>query len=246
MDYAEADRILTLLTPGGKLRAVAPGVRRPTSRKAGHLGLFQRARLMLARGRNLDIITQAESLEEFEGLGDDLLRFTYACYVGELLDRFAQEQEENPPLYRLALSTLRGLAEGQELPIWVRYFELRLLSCAGYMPELFTCVECHRAIRPQVNYFSLELGGLLCNPCGRDQPRATAISINAQKVVRYLSRCGPREVRALRVGDATQGEIEALLHAYLEHILERELRSVAFLQRLRRELREAEMQSGQR
>ena len=59
MDYGEADRILTLLTPGGKLSAIARGIRRPTSRKVGHLGLFYRAQMMLARGRELDTITQA-------------------------------------------------------------------------------------------------------------------------------------------------------------------------------------------
>ncbi|OGO05586.1 MAG: DNA repair protein RecO [Chloroflexi bacterium RBG_13_56_8] len=245
MDYAEADRILTLLTPGGKRRVIAKGIRRPTSRKAGHLGLFHRARVMLAKGRNLDIVTQAESLEEFEGLATDLLRFTYACYVGELLDRFAQEEEEIPSLYKLAVSTLRRLSTEEDLPIWVRYFELQLLRTAGYQPELFVCVECHEEIRPQSNYFDPEFGGLLCDRCGPVQPQAVAVSLNAQKVMRYLYRHSASEVGTLHVGSATHAEVESLLHAYLEHILERKVQSVDFLRRLRQELRQAQRQPNQ-
>jgi len=244
MDYGEADRILTLLTPAGKLRAIAHGIRRPTSRKVGHLGLFYRAQVMLARGRNLDTITQAECLEEFEGIRGDLLRFTYACYVGELADRFAQQQEENDLLYKLVVRTLRQLADEPHLRTWVRYFELRLLSLSGYQPELFFCVKCRTDILPEDNFFSLEQGGLLCNRCGQSQPRARAVSVNAQKVLRYMQMHGPDQVRNIRISSTTHAEIESLLHSYLEYVLECELKSVAFLHRLRRELREVERASG--
>jgi len=219
MDYGEADRILTLLTPDGKLRAVAHGIRRPTSRKVGHLGLFYRVQVMLARGRDLDTVTQAEGLEEYEGIRGDLLRFTYACYVGELADRFAQEQEESGALFELVVGTLRRLGQSQHPRIWVRHFELRLLSLSGYQPELFSCVNCRAAIRPETNFLSLEQGGLLCGRCGLGQPQAKAVSINAQKVLRYLQSQGPDAVGRLRISKAT--------HA-------------VFLRRLRRELREAE------
>jgi len=250
MNYGEADRILTLLTPGGKVRAIAYGIRRSTSRKVGHLGLFCRAQVMLARGRGLDTVTQAEGLEEHEGIRSDLLRFGYACYVGELADRFAQEQEESSVLFELVVRTLQQLGESQRLRIWVRYFELRLLSLSGYRPELFSCVNCRATIRPEINFFSLDQGGLLCNRCGQvqqfgqDQPRARAVAINAQKVLRYLQTHGRDEVSRLRIGDATHRELESLLHSYLEHTLESELRSVGFLHRLRRELHEAERVAG--
>jgi len=240
MNYGEADRILTLLTPGGKVRAIAYGIRRSTSRKVGHLGLFCRAQLMLARGRDLDTVSQAEGLEEFEGIRSDLLRFSYACYVGELADRFAQEQEESRPLYELVVCTLRELGESQRLRTWVRYFEVRLLSLSGYQPELFACVNCRAAIRPETNFFGLDQGGLLCNRCGHGQPRVEAVSINAQKVLRYMQTHGRDEVSRLRLAEATHRELESLLHSYLEHTLESELRSVGFLHRLRRELHEAE------
>jgi DNA repair protein RecO (recombination protein O) len=240
VDYAEVDRILTLLTPGGKLVALARGIRRITSRRAGHLGLFHRARIMLARGHNMDIVTQAECLEEFEGIRGDLLRFTYACYVGELAERFAQEGEDNQPLYELMVHTLRQLSQERDPRLWVRYFELRLLANSGYRPELFTCAQCHEPIRPVVNFFSLAQGGVLCSHCGQSQPEAKAVSVNGQKVLRYLQTHEPAEVNALTLAESTHSEVESLLQSYLEFTIERELKSAAFLQRLRRELRAAE------
>jgi DNA repair protein RecO (recombination protein O) len=237
LDYAETDRILTLLTPRGKLSALAKGIRRPTSRKVGHLGLFYRAMVMLARGHNLDIITQAESVEEFEGIRGDLLRFTYACYVAELLERFAPEGEENGDLYSLAVHVFQWLSQEQDPRLWVRYFELDLLRLSGYQPEMFSCVKCHVALQPVVNYFSVEQGGLICERCGREQPRARAVSVAAQKVLRYLQTRNEEQVRALRVGLETHREVEALLLSYLEYTVERELKSLTFLERLRKELR---------
>ena len=236
MNYGEADRILTLLSPSGKISALAKGIRRATSRKVGHLGLFYQARVLLARGRNLDIVTQAESLQEFEGIRHDLLRFTYACYAAELIGRFAQEEEESPALYELMVQGLHWFSEEANLRLWMRYFELRLLGYSGYQPQLFSCADCHGQIRPEANRFSNERGGLLCPRCSQDDQEATPLSIGAQKVLRYLQWHGSDDVRCLRVRAATQAELENLLQNYLEYTLERKLESVAFLRHLRRQL----------
>jgi len=239
-DYGEADRILTLLTPGGKITALAKGIRRATSRKAGHLELFAHSQLMLARGRNFYIITQAESLESLEPLREDLLRFTYACYAAELVDSFIQEGEESSEPYGLLLQALHWFAQERDLRLWMRYFELRLLRFSGYQPELFTCVRCLAPLQAVENFFSAELGGVLCHRCGTQEPSAKALSVNAHKVLRYLSTRSAAEVRNLRLREGTHAEVEALLQHYIEYILERELKSVAFLRRLRRELRALE------
>ena len=87
-DYGEADRILTLYTrEQGKVSAIAKGVRRIASRKSGHVELFTQARLLLAKGRNLDVLSQAETIEPYAALREDLVRTTYAYHVAELLDR---------------------------------------------------------------------------------------------------------------------------------------------------------------
>lgn len=236
-DYAEADRILTLLTPQGKLRAVAKGIRRPTSHRAGHLDLFMRVGLQLAKGRNLDIITQAECLESYSGLSGDVLRFTYACYVSELLDYLTQEEEQRA-IYDLAIETLRHLDDGPELALWVRYFELTLLRYAGYQPELYRCVRCGSEIAAVVNYLSLDQGGLLCPNC--TIPQARQVSVHAQKLLRFLQRSEASEVGRLTVAPGTRSEVEGLMLSYLQHILEREIKSATMLRRLQDEQQPAQ------
>jgi len=243
-DYAEADRILTLLTPGGKVTVMAKGVRRPTSRKTGHLGLFNRAEIMLAQGRNMDLVTQAQALEVFEELWHDLLRFTYACYAAELVDRFVPEDEGSSDLYDLLVSALRWFSTGDDLRLWCRYFELSLLRQTGYAPSLHRCVVCEGDLLAETNYFDLAQGGLACPRCGMQIPGARPVSLSAQKVLRYLDSRDMASVGMLSLRESSQREIETLMHAVLQYTLERELKSTAFLRRLRSELamREASRQ----
>jgi DNA repair protein RecO (recombination protein O) len=232
-ELGEADRLLTIYSPGhGKLRVVAKGVRRPRSRKAGHLELFSRTDLLLARGHDLDIVTQAEVVETFPGLRDDLVRLSHAAYAVEILDCFAVS-EENRPLYRLFVETLGRLSEGGEPAVVVRFFELRLLELVGYRPELFTCLGCGRDIRPQNQYFSAAAGGVLCPECGAAKREASPISLGALKVLRHFQRSPFSQVSEVRVSRAVNAELERLMEGYLTHILERRLKTPEFIQRIR-------------
>src|SRR5512135_955252 len=109
-NWGEADRMLGLYTrEQGKLRAVAKGARKIKSRKAGHLEPFTRVALMLARGRDMWIVTQAETVDAYQPLREDLLLPSYAAYVIELLDRCTYEEGENRALFTLVADTLDRL-----------------------------------------------------------------------------------------------------------------------------------------
>lgn len=109
-NFGEADRILTLFTPSyGKVRAIAKGVRRTTSRLSGHLEPFTRTQLLLATGRDLDIVTQAEGRERLDHLRDHHWHATGAWYVAEMVDRFLEDADPHPRLYHLFARTLRLL-----------------------------------------------------------------------------------------------------------------------------------------
>lgn len=232
-ELGEADRLLTIYSPGhGKLRVVAKGVRRPRSRKAGHLELFARTDLMLARGHDLDIVTQAEVVEPYPGLRDDLVRLGHAAYAVEILDCFAVA-EENRPLYRLIVETLGRLSEGGEPAVVVRFFELRLLELVGYRPELFHCLGCGRDIRPESQFFSPADGGILCPQCGQGKRDVSAISLGAVKVLRHFQRSSFSQVAEVRVSRPVHLELERLMEGYLTHILERRLKTPEFIQRIR-------------
>lgn len=109
-DFAEADRLMTLLTPyKGKIQTIAKGVRRPISKKTGHLDLLGYSQLQVATGRNLDIITQAETIEPFLHLRRELWHMTCGFYLAELTDRFLEDKTQHTDVYKLLLETLRCL-----------------------------------------------------------------------------------------------------------------------------------------
>jgi DNA repair protein RecO (recombination protein O) len=236
-DFGEADRLLTVFTPSrGKLRLIAKGVRKPTSRKSGHVELFTRVNLLVAVGRNLDIVTQAEALEYYRSLREDLLRTTYAYYAAELLDAFAAERDENPQEYILLRDALGWLSETDDLPLAARYYELHLLSLAGYQPQLHLCVQCKQVIEPVDNYFDPGLGGIVCPRCGQNQVGARAISLNALKVLRFLQTREWAVCRGLRLSPGVRREVEDHLARYITYHLERRLKSVDFMNTLRRQV----------
>lgn len=234
MDLGEADRLLTLFTPSeGKVRAIAKGVRRPGSRKAGHLELFTRCRLLLARGRELDIITQAEAVDLFPTLASDLERLAVAAHLVELMDRFTVEDGGAESLYELLLKALRHLDAGADLASLSRYYEVRLLEQVGFRPELFHCVECHREIEAEDQFFSSALGGVLCPRCGRSEDSARKVSLPALKVLRHFQRSDYQVAAAARIRAGVHAEIENLIEGYLTHILERKLNASKFLREVR-------------
>ncbi len=237
-DHGEADRLLTLLTPDqGKLRAIAKGVRKPTSRKGGHVELFTHSALMLAQGKTFDVVTQADTVDSFIDLRDNLDRVGYAYYIGELVDRFAEEGTESRALFDLLLNTLNQLGEPSTSPdLLARFFELRLLDLTGYRPQLFNCINCGNPVQPVENFFSAEAGGVIDPDCKQVLPQlrdVQPISVNALKVLRYLQSNEWTAVRSLRLTNDVMSEVEKLLHSYIVYHLERNLKSVEFLHDLK-------------
>ena len=235
-DLGETDRILTLYTPTrGKIRVIGKGVRKPASRKAGHVELFMEVDLLLAQGRSLDILTQADMIQAFEPLRADLTRATLSAHIVELLDAFTEDEDASQPLYDLLIAGLSWLSTTNDLQRTARYYELRLLALAGYRPELFYCVVCGERIRPEPQYYSAPDGGVICLRCGPERPAARSLSLNGLKVLRYLQTRSFDVVEQLNLSGRVQKEIERLMYETLTYHLERRLRSATFLDRLRRE-----------
>lgn len=224
-DLGEADRIVVLFTPQqGKLRAVAKGVRKITSRKAGHLEPFTRLSLQLAEGRDLPLITQAETLDAYLPLRSDLQKLTQASYVIELIDRFLPEDHlPQPELYRLLVQTLERITAIADPWAALRYFDLRLLDGLGFRPRLFECVICQEALQPQDQFFSFLLGGVVCPRCGQSVSNLSPISLTTLKYLRHFQRSSWQEVANLHPSPAARREVEALLQGYWTSLLEREL-----------------------
>jgi DNA repair protein RecO (recombination protein O) len=232
-DWGEADRLLWLYSRElGKVRAIAKGVRKMRSRKAGHLEPFTHAILLLARGRDLLIVTQADTVEAYLPLRQDLLKLGYAAYVVELLDRFTYEEDENQALYRLLTDTLTRLNDGLDAMLVVRYYEICLLDLLGYRPQLFTCVNCGETIQPVDQFFSISAGGVLCPKCGPRIPDSLPVTMNELRFLRHFQRSTFKEACRARPTEAENRQLERLMQRYVTFILERKLNTPAFIQQV--------------
>ncbi len=232
----EADRILTIYTPSfGKLKAVAKGTRRPKSKLGGHVELLTHSRLMLARGRNLDIITQAQTIDNFLPIKDDLDRLSRGLYMAELVDSFTGEHIEDRHLFDLLLETLKQLSQPTYCEPILRYFELNLLDHLGYRPQLQHCTECNSPLNPETNFFSPKMGGILCHQCGFKEPMSRPLSLNALKVLRLWQNCNFAAVLKVKINRELAAELEQVMREYIKYLLEKQLKSTAWLDRLKTE-----------
>jgi len=243
----EADRILTLYTPHlGKIQAVAKGVRRPRSKLAGHLELLTHSLVSLAHGRNLDTITGSQTINSFLPLKSDLQLTSYALYATELVNQFTADHIENSPLFQLLLDTMHRLCLGGNNELVLRYFELHLLNNVGYRPQLQHCVSCNLPLEPTTNSFCSSAGGMLCPNCRQSQPLTYPLSVNALKVLRLVQNSEYNTVSKLKVNPELSHELEEVMRDYIKYLLEREVKSAAWLDTLREQTKEITLEAGWR
>lgn len=236
-DFGEADRLLTVFTADrGKLRLLAKGARKTKSRKAGHIELFMHTAIQVAEGRNFGIVTQADTVEAYRDLREDLDKISHAYYLSELIDRFTEEHDASYPIFELLALTLGRLSDAAPAVqfLAVRYCELHLLRITGYQPQLHVCVTCGDPIQEGDNYFHPADGGIHCPDCGARRAQARLMPIGALKVLRFMQTHTWEETAKLQLTPATRHEVERTLLDYITYILERKLKSVEFLKKLRR------------
>ena len=225
---AEADKIVTILTQGsGKVRAVAKGIRRTSSRFGGRLEPFTHVSLMLYRGRSLDTVTQAEIVHPFRVVREDYGLVRAGSTMLEAADKVAEEHERNVPLFMLLLKGLRALESAPaDPPAVAEAFLLKLLGLSGFAPGLEACVVCGSR---EVSRFSHAQGGAVCEADReRDAQRA------APEALAWLSSLAKgtlEEAGEHSPPPRVRGAGRALLYGFAEWHLERRMRSLPLLSR---------------
>ena len=222
----EADRIVTMLTQGhGKVRAVAKGIRKTSSRFGARLEPTSHVALQCYKGRELDVVTQVETIDAFRALREDYGSLTHAISMLEAVDQVAQERERNSALYRMLVGALRELAR-QSSPLVAPAFFWKLLSLEGFHPVLEGCARCGEEEGP-FPAFDFGDGGVVCAPCARQGGRR--VDPEAIALLRRILGGDLRGALARRP-DRAASEVEHLGVAALEYHLERRLRSARLLE----------------
>lgn len=226
----EADRIVVLLTKGrGKVRAVAKGIRKTKSKFGARLEPGGHVHLLMYEGRELDIVNQAETVDHYRALREDLERMTDVMAMLEAVDQVAQEGEPNAPLFRMLTGALRALGEADQRPVLlVAAFYWKLLALEGVSPVLDECVACvsegTTTAGDELVAFDIAEGGALC----RRHRRGPVLDPAALSLIQRILGGGLAGVLAEPPSPAT-ATVSAMATTALETHLERRLRAVHLL-----------------
>ena len=219
----EADRIVVLLTEEhGKVRAVAKGVRKTKSKFGARLEPMSHVKVLMAEGRELDIVSQADAVETLAPMLADLDHVTAGMAVLEAADQMTLDREPVPHLYRMVVGALRTIAE-RHGPLVVPSFYWKLLSVEGVRPELDVCVRC--GDEGPMAAFDMEQGGVLCRGCRTGAP----LSDEALELMRMILGGRLNDALATPASKVTH-EVAGHATRALEHHLERRLRTVAMFE----------------
>lgn len=204
-DFGEADRILTIFTlHRGKISVLAKGVRRITSRRAGNVELLNRVSMFLHQTKGMPILTEAESLDTYQKLKEDLTLSTYAYHIIELVDKLTAENQESRILYGHIVEVLRRLEKAPR-QLLIRAFEVKILSYLGFMS--------FQTPTPEVEtQFHTRGGGM--------------------KLLKDLEIFSWDEIEKIKINKKEALEVERILRYHLERVIESSLKSRQFLKKI--------------
>ncbi|HEU4321712.1 MAG TPA: DNA repair protein RecO, partial [Roseiflexaceae bacterium] len=167
------------------------------------------------------------------------LRIASAYYAAELVDRLIEDEDENQAVFDLLVETLEGLDSTRNIDLVLRFYELHILGYTGYRPHFYHCAACQEVLTEQASRFSPLAGGMLCPRCAAADRSAIALSLPAFKLMRFVQAQPLDAIERLAISASVRAEVEQTLRVYIRRILERDLKSVAFLEEVQSQRLEA-------
>lgn len=230
MPFAEADRLLTLLTwEKGKVKAIARGARKTKSQLAAGVEMFTYGHYLLYRGRSFDTVTQHEIKDPLSYLRREPACYAYAVYFAEIVDRLVEEQEPDRALCALLYRVWSAL-EAADRELLARAFELKLFNLLGYRPCLARCVSCGDS---HPSCFSASQGGVLCDRCGLQDSEAFYVSPGTISLASRLLQVSLSKLKVLRLETGQREELKRINRAFLSRLVDTAtFRSLPFLEHI--------------
>ena len=226
-DYKESDRMVTLLTKEyGKMSASARGSRKPTSKLFAASSLFCCGEYVFYEKDGRYGVKSCAVRRTFFNMQNDYDAYAAACFIADAVDKVAQEDDVSPGLFTLTVNALYALDTGVAPGTALSYFIQRLLYIEGVYPNLKSCVFCGR--REDLTRFSAEHGGAVCTACGRTHG-GVGLEGDVMDALKQLARALPADIGTLDIPAGTQDRLKRALVHYLEHVLQKPLKTSAFV-----------------
>ena len=229
VNFGEGDKILTLLTDRyGRIQAMGKGARRTKSKLMAGTQLFCYCDFVLFKGKTWYYIDQAEIINTFHKIRNDLTRLARCTYLIELANEVVQPAQPPGKLLRIVLGALYMLAGEEANPeLLLRAAELKVLACAGFKPRLGHCASC--GAETDAGYFSPVSGGVLCPACENVDPYGYRVSPGTIAVMKLMLRWRLKKLACLKVGRHTLKELETIMRAYVAVHIDKDFSSNRFM-----------------
>lgn len=231
MPIGDYDKRLILLTKEqGKVTAFVKGARRSNSKMLAMTQLFAYGDYVLSQGKTSYNVYQAQLIESFHQLRQDVAQLTYGMYMLEFADYVAREEEENKVLMHWLLLSLNVLDKGRiDARLVIRIFELKAMSIIGYNPWLDDCVQCHEE---EVAFFSPEAGGVVCHNQGHGIKDLIKIHEGTLHAMRFILTQPMKEIYRFRLEQTELQALEMIMIQYIQHQLDHRFKTLEFLKQL--------------
>ena len=224
-NWREADKLLSIYSEEyGKIKVLAKGARKITSKLAGSLEPLILTKVMVARGKNNDTVVGSDVITNFKNTKNSLTKVWLAGWFCHLVNSSTKEHQKDARIFQLLLESLHYIEapeiRANKLPLVKLYFIWRYLVSLGYQPELYKCQACGQQIPPGPNYFSNKRGGVICMSCHHGLKEGRPISENAMKVLRLIYTSSLQEAGRLKLAKELESELSSLTEDFLNYMLE--------------------------
>lgn len=233
IDYGETNKIVTLLTSRyGKIAALAKGANKPQSRLASVSQPFMLGHWFLYGGHSgMASVSQADLIESFRGIREDLHRSAYASCMAELTDRVIEEREPYPGVFQLLLHMFHSLQDGKDPSVLLQIFQIKMLSAAGIQPDLQHCADCGKPIESSIR-FSIRFSGPLCHDCQDADSHGIWMKPNILKLLKLFQQIDITRLGKIDLSEEVKRQSDRVIRQYVEEQGGIYLKSRLFLDQL--------------
>lgn len=231
----EADEIITFISPmHGKIKAVAKGLKRIKSSKLGKLELTNHVRLLLAEGRNLDVISQVETIRVFKGIWPDLRKIAVSFNICEMFDKVIEFKECAPQIFKLLYESLLYLDKNTDVLLLPYIIKLKLFEYLGYYPNLENCVHCRKEVSEVYTFFDFYRQGLLCKNCKGTVDLTNGVNLTAGiiKYLNFIKNSNIERISSIKADGKNRKIIGEFTKGYFKKVFDKELSSASFVEKV--------------
>ena len=219
-NMGDFDKMLTILTPNGKLSCSAKGARRPKSQLMAGTQYLCFREYMMFKGSNTYTLNSCETIELFYNLRIDLDKLKYAVHITKIIADVTYENQNTYKILQLYLNTLYVIANtDMDLDFAISIFKMRLMCLLGFKPRIDRCISCQNE---KVDYFSFKDNGLKCINCSKQDTGTIQISESTKNALRYIEIAPPKKLFSFNMSDENKKQLEIIAKIYTNDKLEKE------------------------